>query len=1097
MSGLNEIEWWILKIATLLHDVPWKPWLITGLYRGRRVSDEILSSRDFKDYIDVVRKVMSGFKRLEAHEEESIALLTIILKVANVPDEALARLSRLWDMVHEADTVSASLDRLISPQADPLRFRRIRLVNPFNPTIVWPYRLDESKPDLNRVVKFANRIIDIAKNLAKEFSEGDRKDLATTLRKLYFILYAILEKLWYEEVGSKALPVADTRAPHHTVFNHVYAATTATNMVYSNEWLVVHVDIPGVQQFIAKGRKTRDYWAGSWILSYMVWSCIKPLIEYLGPDIVLTPSIHYNPFYLDLLIGMNVDEGLLPKIAWEPWRWPSQPVMPATVNLIIPLPKDADYISKAFSRLCTELNCQYDTEDPEQLIKCVIENSVKTTWKRLAESLLRKYERQGRKVSDLIKELCEHVGSEDVGKCCREFREYMEGLLKSPPFNIKVVSVRISWNDVKYILKEFEKKLEERGELGNVVTFIRNYVSSSEATNLYKFMRGATAYLYSIKKLYDKVEYTPNITVYVSPEASAHASRLSSKVYREGITHRYVMCSVCGQLPAVVYLRRGAIDEVRNYGYVIDEGEALCPYCFIRRLLAKYPDALSTLLPSIKRLGEVKGFIPSTADVANIWNIKLFKNLMKVLGISTEGIKPEVLSTYKLLYSYILTRVRNNELLNALTLADQVIGSRGGLDVVKRVGLLKEEAMAHYIAYIRGDGDSVGKIYQGVLALKLPRMYGGLEPHEAYMKCLLEISGVASGLEGNVVESWVKVYSSLLRGFVSLGLLSKDSVVIPTLSYIRTLSQSLMISSLIDARIAEAIGGVLIYAGGDDIALISPVLLRCDVPINVNPLLITVSKMLEDITVGSADELYRRLNRGLKSVLTSPTLLVIHLTRLNYWGMLPTCSDKAMGFHVYKEAIVPAPLSFGRSYGVALMHYRTPLWVGYATATDLEESKNEVSIKSCRGSSRVVPEKDLTIISYSEGEVAVIPNTLDRADRVLDVCQIHSVVSLILECVQLGSCSHSLIYEGTSKYFTDMVKKLVSIDEGLSRCGRANIIKLLYGRLLSTYANEVSTRDDLLNLSEWFVEVKSGRSLKDPLLAHVFRCLRIIHSASR
>ncbi len=103
---------------------------------------------------------------------------------------------------------------------------------------------------------------------------------------------------------------ADSRFPDHSIWQH----NQLTSAIYScmelgegdnesrkdNIGLMVFSIAP-VQPFIAKARKLRDYWSGSVLLSYLAFEGIRWIIENLGPDHVVYPSLIDQPLVSEYL----------------------------------------------------------------------------------------------------------------------------------------------------------------------------------------------------------------------------------------------------------------------------------------------------------------------------------------------------------------------------------------------------------------------------------------------------------------------------------------------------------------------------------------------------------------------------------------------------------------------------------------------------------------------------------------------------------------------------------------------------------------------------------------------------------------------------
>ena len=107
-----------------------------------------------------------------------------------------------------------------------------------------------------------------------------------------------LGALWHK------LP-ADTRFPNHSIWNHNAMVSAIKSCMEfgggeENVGMMVFTITP-VQKFIATARKLRDYWTGSVILSYLAFEGIKYVMENLGPDHILYPSLIDQPLVLSYL----------------------------------------------------------------------------------------------------------------------------------------------------------------------------------------------------------------------------------------------------------------------------------------------------------------------------------------------------------------------------------------------------------------------------------------------------------------------------------------------------------------------------------------------------------------------------------------------------------------------------------------------------------------------------------------------------------------------------------------------------------------------------------------------------------------------------
>jgi CRISPR-associated protein Cmr2 len=251
----------LAKSRALLHDPPNKMWVL-------------------KDHEDVARKFRGNV-------------------VTETPlNEGLK--DDLERVVRRADVTASAFDRWLI---------NMLYVMDSGKTPVWYERLHNIlRPDKHfelhavsedKALEVAGEIGSILRKvdeMASNASELER------VRLLYSLLYFLLEVAWYSRGFHPSL--ADTRAPTHTVFDHLYATASMVNLSFYEEprGFIVRVDVPGVQQFISASRKTADFWAGSWILSRLIWGLIEEFVDEYGPDVVLSPTLRLNPYFFNYIV---------------------------------------------------------------------------------------------------------------------------------------------------------------------------------------------------------------------------------------------------------------------------------------------------------------------------------------------------------------------------------------------------------------------------------------------------------------------------------------------------------------------------------------------------------------------------------------------------------------------------------------------------------------------------------------------------------------------------------------------------------------------------------------------------------------------------
>jgi CRISPR-associated protein Cmr2 len=125
-----------------------------------------------------------------------------------------------------------------------------------------------------------------------------------------------LGELW------RVLP-ADSRTPDHSIWSHVdtvsaiHTALTGDDSGPDQPALLV-MSFGPVQGFIGQARSTSDLWAGSHLLSSLVWEAMKPIVNHLGPDCVVFPALRGVPvvdaWLMSPEVGGNAFKGLFDDI---------------------------------------------------------------------------------------------------------------------------------------------------------------------------------------------------------------------------------------------------------------------------------------------------------------------------------------------------------------------------------------------------------------------------------------------------------------------------------------------------------------------------------------------------------------------------------------------------------------------------------------------------------------------------------------------------------------------------------------------------------------------------------------------------------------
>ncbi len=87
--------------------------------------------------------------------------------------------------------------------------------------------------------------------------------------------------------------VADTRVPHHTLWQHNGLVSALSTCDQGCSFLLFQIG--PVQDFIKQARTTRDLWAGSYLLSYLISRAIYAVAKAVGPESIIYPQLRGVP----------------------------------------------------------------------------------------------------------------------------------------------------------------------------------------------------------------------------------------------------------------------------------------------------------------------------------------------------------------------------------------------------------------------------------------------------------------------------------------------------------------------------------------------------------------------------------------------------------------------------------------------------------------------------------------------------------------------------------------------------------------------------------------------------------------------------------
>ncbi len=222
-----------------------------------------------------------------SHEKEAVRLaeiLAVSLERMDGPDHIASAMERAFLPKGASKTPSLQVKFLEDPVIKhPLSGREL-----------------ESTPSLKGLD--AKLFVEAATKVMEELSE--QADVGAKLQ--FFTLWRNLKptlakldaggtgKLWL-------LAPADTRMPDHSIFEHSKIASACSRSGYAEDMLLNKCSlflftIGGPQRFIAQARKAQDLFWGSFLLSFLNWKVMEWISDLYGPDSIIFPDIHGQPF---------------------------------------------------------------------------------------------------------------------------------------------------------------------------------------------------------------------------------------------------------------------------------------------------------------------------------------------------------------------------------------------------------------------------------------------------------------------------------------------------------------------------------------------------------------------------------------------------------------------------------------------------------------------------------------------------------------------------------------------------------------------------------------------------------------------------------
>jgi CRISPR-associated protein Cmr2 len=142
-----------------------------------------------------------------------------------------------------------------------------------------------------------------------------------------------------------ALP-GDTRLTDHSIVDHADAAMACCAALRNGQSASLLVFSLGpVQSFIVQGRSLRDLWTGSYLLSWLTFQAMTPILKDLGPWCITSPGLRNSPLlhWWMGIEGVRDANGIPIKAKDGSLRWAG---LPNTFTALVPTHLASDFCQR-------------------------------------------------------------------------------------------------------------------------------------------------------------------------------------------------------------------------------------------------------------------------------------------------------------------------------------------------------------------------------------------------------------------------------------------------------------------------------------------------------------------------------------------------------------------------------------------------------------------------------------------------------------------------------------------------------------------------------------------------------------------------------
>ncbi len=272
---------------------------------------------------DPAEKALVLMRTQAGHEGGSVRRLRERLALQVLPE-------RIEQAVRQADQWASAMDRAAFPNRDSdgryPAWQRVRFDQ--DPVIIHPLTGDAFRLD---------RLTEVQPEQAQALSQGHFETLIhADPQRTALAFWRFGPEIDAPEVRSLwSLLPADTRVPDHDIFSHLdltAALAGAFTLDPKGGPALLAVSLGPVQEFIAAARSSSDLWAGSHLLSRIAWEAMKVICEELGPEAILLPRLRGVP-QVDLWLrdDKQLDAALFESCDWTRSRSDANPLFAAAL----------------------------------------------------------------------------------------------------------------------------------------------------------------------------------------------------------------------------------------------------------------------------------------------------------------------------------------------------------------------------------------------------------------------------------------------------------------------------------------------------------------------------------------------------------------------------------------------------------------------------------------------------------------------------------------------------------------------------------------------------------------------------------------------